>query len=104
MAAGPQRLRWQVTTSKKGKGDPNAPFKQALALATRTLAGDSGLNVVYSTDTPGVKGATVTLPQPSRAPSRKEIAVLRGHADSIALTLACHDDALHSKLAPPTGL
>jgi cobaltochelatase CobT len=93
-----------VTTSKKGKGDPNSPFKHALALATRTLAGDSALNVVYSSDAPGVKGATVTLPQPSRAPSRKEIAVLRGHADSIALSLACHDDALHSRLVPPTGL
>jgi cobaltochelatase CobT len=93
-----------VTTSKKSKGDPNSPFKQALALATRTLAGDSALNVVYSSDAPGMKGATVTLPQPSRAPSRKEIAVLRGHADSIALSLACHDDTLHSKLAPPSGL
>jgi cobaltochelatase CobT len=93
-----------VTTSKKAKGDPNSPFKQALALATRTLAGDSALNVVYSSDAPGVKGATVTLPQPSRAPSRKEIAVLRGHADSIALSLACHDDTLHSRLAPPSGL
>ncbi len=93
-----------MTTSKKAKGDPNSPFKQALALATRTLAGDSALNVVYSSDAPGVKGATVTLPQPSRAPSRKEIAVLRGHADSIALSLACHDDTLHSRLAPPSGL
>jgi cobaltochelatase CobT len=93
-----------MSSSKKSKGDPNTPFKQALALATRTLAGDSSLNVVYSADAPGVKGATISLPQPSRVPSRKEIAVLRGHADSIALTLACHDDALHAKLAPPAGL
>jgi cobaltochelatase CobT len=93
-----------MSTTKKSKGDPNSPFKQALALATRTLAGDSALNVVYSTEAPSVKGATVSLPQPSRAPSRKEISVLRGHADSIALTLACHDDALHARLAPPAGL
>jgi cobaltochelatase CobT len=93
-----------MSTTKKSKGDPNSPFKQALALATRTLAGDSALNVVYSTEAPSVKGATISLPQPSRAPSRKEISVLRGHADSIALTLACHDDALHARLAPPAGL
>jgi cobaltochelatase CobT len=93
-----------MSSSQKRKGDPNTPFKQALAVATRTLAGDSSVDVVYSTDAPGMKGATVTLPQPSRAPSRKEIAVLRGHADSIALTIACHDDMLHSRLAPPAGL
>ena len=93
-----------MSSTKKSKGDPNSTFKQALATATRTLAGDSALNVVYSTEAPGVKGDTISLPQPSRVPSRKEIAVLRGHADSIALTLACHDDALHSKLAPPAGL
>jgi cobaltochelatase CobT len=45
-----------------------------------------------------------TLPQPSRAPTKKEIAVLRGHADSLALTLACHDASMHARLAPRGGL
>jgi cobaltochelatase CobT len=90
--------------SQKRKNDPVAPFKQALALATRALAGDAQLNVVYSSDAPGVKGDTLNLPQPSRAPSRKEIAVLRGYADSLALTVACHDERLHARLAPPSGL
>jgi cobaltochelatase CobT len=93
-----------MSSSQKRKGDPNSAFKQALTLCTRALAGDSALNVVFSAETPGVKGATVTLPQPSRAPSRKEVAVLRGHADSLALTLACHDDKLHARLVPPAGL
>ena len=90
--------------SQKRKNDPGTPFKQALALATRALAGNPALSVTYSAEAPGVKGTTVTLPQPSRSPSRKEVAVLRGHADSIALTLACHDDALHARLAPPAGM
>jgi cobaltochelatase CobT len=90
--------------SQKRKNDPGTPFKQALALATRALAGNPSLSVTYSAEAPGVKGTTVTLPQPSRSPSRKEVAVLRGHADSIALTLACHDDALHARLAPPAGM
>jgi cobaltochelatase CobT len=51
-----------MSTPKKSKGDPNSPFKQALAMATRTLAGDGTLNVVYSADIPGVKGAPVPLP------------------------------------------
>jgi cobaltochelatase CobT len=93
-----------MSSSQKRKGDPNLAFKQALAMTTRAIAGDGALNVVYAAESPGVKGTTVTLPQPARAPSRKEVAVLRGHADSIALTLACHDEKLHSRLAPPAGL
>ncbi len=93
-----------MPTSPKRKSDPGLPFKQALASATRALAGDDELQVVYSTETPSLKGHTATLPQPSRSPSKKEIAVLRGHADSIALTVACHDAALHARLAPPAGL
>jgi cobaltochelatase CobT len=33
----------------------------------------------------------------------REIAVVRGWADSLALTLACHDAKLHRKLAPQSG-
>ncbi|WP_088343573.1 MULTISPECIES: cobaltochelatase subunit CobT [Rhodomicrobium] len=93
-----------MPTSNKRKSDPGLPFKQALAAATRALAGDDELQVVYSAETPSLKGHTATLPQPSRAPSRKEVAVLRGHADSLALTVACHNPALHAKLAPSAGM
>ncbi len=91
-------------SSQKRKTDPGLPFKQALALATRALAASPTLNVTYSAEAPSVRGNTVTLPQPSRSPSKKEVAVLRGHADSIALALACHDDALHARLAPSAGV
>ena len=37
------------------------------------------------------------------APSRREIAVVRGWADSLALTAACHDAKLHNRLAPAAG-
>src|SRR6185436_1900744 len=36
-------------------------------------------------------------------PSRKEVAVIRGWADSLALTAACHDVRLHNRLAPKAG-
>ncbi len=88
----------------KRKSDPGLPFKQALASATRALAGDEELQVLYSTEVPSLKGKTATLPQPSRSPSKKELAILRGHADSLALTVACHDDALHARLAPAAGM
>jgi cobaltochelatase CobT len=45
----------------------------------------------------------VLLPEPSRVPSLREIAVIRGWADSFALTAGCHDAKLHNRLAPSSG-
>jgi cobaltochelatase CobT len=36
-------------------------------------------------------------------PSQREIAVIRGWADSFALTAGCHDVKLHNRLAPVSG-
>ena len=43
------------------------------------------------------------LQEPPRAPSPKDIAVVRGWADSIALNIGCHDAKIHRRLAPPPG-
>jgi cobaltochelatase CobT len=40
------------------------------------------------------------LPEPPRRLTAGDVAILRGNADSMALRLACHDSALHRKLAP----
>jgi cobaltochelatase CobT len=45
----------------------------------------------------------VSLPEPSRIPTAKEIAIIRGWADSLALTAAVHDPKMHRKLAPEAG-
>src|SRR5262249_58806347 len=52
---------------------------------------------------PEIGGKLVQLPEPSRAPSAREVAVVRGWADSLALTAACHDPRLHARLAPRSG-
>jgi cobaltochelatase CobT len=93
-----------VPTPPKRKVDPGLPFKRDLALATRAIAGDDQLQVLYSTDTPNLRGHTATLPQLSRVPTQQEIAILRGHADSMALTIACHNPALHARLLPAMGV
>jgi len=92
-----------MANSSKKKPDPLAPFKRAVTLATRTLAGSKSMNVVFGSDAPGCDGKTVRLPQPSRAMSRKEVSIIRGHADSIALMISMHDAKLHASLAPPAG-
>jgi cobaltochelatase CobT len=92
-----------MPVSPKRKDGPAEPFKQALATATRAVAGDETLKVVYGSDPPGLSGDTARLPEPSRVPTKAEIAAIRGYADSAALTLACHDPKLHRRLAPGGG-
>jgi cobaltochelatase CobT len=87
----------------KKKEAPSEPFKRALALAVRSIAGDGALQVGYGAGKPEIDGKTVTLPEPSRLPSRREIAVIRGWADSLALTAAVHDAKVHRRLAPGAG-
>jgi len=87
----------------KRKEAPLDPFKRALTLATRSIAADSAVEVIFSNEPPGLFGKTARLPEPSRVPTRNEIAVIRGHADAAALSVACHDPALHARLAPPSG-
>jgi cobaltochelatase CobT len=95
------------TSNRKpaGKAEtPNEPFKQALASCTRALARQPGLEVAFSADKPSLitspEGAKARLPEPPRKPNPREAAVVRGLADSFALRLACHSDALHRRLAP----
>ena len=85
----------------------NEPLKHALASCTRALARQPGLEVVFSADKPSLitspEGAKARLPEPPRKPNPREAAVVRGLANSFALRLACHNDALHRRLAPQSA-
>jgi len=85
------------------KEAPAEPFKRVLGLCVRAIAGDGEVQVSYAPGKPEIDGKLVQLPEPSRVPSRKEVAVIRGWADSLALTAACHDAKLHNRLAPKAG-
>jgi len=91
------------TPANKRKEAPAEPLKRAIALASRAIAADEQLQVTYATGAPVLDGKTMKLPEPSRAPSKAEVAILRGHADSLALTAACHDPKIHARLAPHQG-
>lgn len=82
---------------------PVEPFKRALASTVRAIAGDGDLEISYSAGRPSLTGKAVQLPEPSRVPTSREIAVARGWADSLALTAACHDEKVHRQLAPQAG-
>ncbi len=85
------------------KEAPVEPFKRALGTACRAIAGDHELAVNFGPGQPDVAGHVMHLPEPSRLPGAREIAVLRGWADGLALRSACHDTKVHSKLAPSAG-
>ena len=87
----------------KRKEAPLDPFKRAVTQTTRSIAADSAVEVVFTSEPPGLAGKTARLPEPSRVPTRAEIAVIRGHADAAALSIACHDADLHENLAPSGG-
>ncbi len=87
----------------KRKEAPLDPFKRALTQTTRSIAADGAVEVVFTSEPPGLAGKTARVPEPSRVPTKNEISVIRGHADAAALAVACHDDSLHRSLAPSGG-
>ncbi len=92
-----------MSTSPKRKEGPVEPFKRALSSATRAVAGDDTLQVVFGSDAPGLHEGVARVPEPPRAPSKQDIAAIRGHADALALRAACHDAKIHRKIVPPSG-
>jgi cobaltochelatase CobT len=97
----------KAPTNRKpaGKADaPNEPFKRAIASCTRAMSRRPELEISFAADKPaltsGVDGAKARLPEPPRKPNPREAAILRGLADSMALRLACHDEAVHRRFAP----
>src|SRR5215470_5568428 len=92
-----------MASAPKQKESPTEPFKRVLGLAVRAIAGDGEVQVSYAPGKPEIDGKLVQLPEPSRVPSAREVAVVRGWADSLALTAACHDPRLHARLAPKAG-
>ncbi len=83
---------------------PNEPFKQAVATALRAMAQTRELEVTFAADKPALvghgEGAKARLPEPPRRMGPAEAAIVRGHADAMALKLALHDEAVHRKIAP----
>jgi cobaltochelatase CobT len=82
------------------KEAPTEPFKRAVTSCLRAIARHPEIEVAFAAERPGLAGGKARLPEPPRRLSREDAAIVRGHADSIALRLACHDAAVHRKLMP----
>src|SRR5437764_6410767 len=82
------------------KDSPPEPFKRAVTGCLRAIARKPELEVAFAAERPGIVGGKARLPEPPRKLSGPDAAIVRGHADSIALKLACHDPLVHRKLVP----
>jgi cobaltochelatase CobT len=82
------------------KEAPTEPFKRAVTACLRAIAKKPELEVTFAAERPGLSPGKARLPEPARKMTRRDAAIVRGHADSIALKLACHDPKVHRKLMP----
>jgi cobaltochelatase CobT len=82
------------------KEAPAEPLKRSIAGCMRAVAQKPDLEVTFASDRPALMGDKARLPEPPRRLNPQDVAVLRGHSDSMALRLACHDAAVHRRLAP----
>src|SRR5262250_1706675 len=82
------------------KDSPTEPFKRAVTGCLRAIAKKPELEVAFAAERPGLQGGKVRLPEPPRKLSAQDAAIVRGHADSIALKLACHDPSVHRRQMP----
>ena len=89
-----------IKSKPSAKEAPTEPFKRAVAGAMRALARKAELEVSFAAERPGLMGGKARLPEPARKLTRGEAAIVRGHADALALRLACHDPAVHRRLQP----
>jgi cobaltochelatase CobT len=89
-----------IKPKTNSKEAPTEPFKRAVAGCMRALARKPDLDISYAAERPGMAGGKARLPEPPRKLSPQDAAIVRGHADSIALRLACHDPSVHRRQMP----
>ena len=95
-----------MTTNRKPASkseSPQEPFRRAVASCMRAISRHPELDVGFGTEKPSLIAGEVPkarLPEPPRKITARDAALVRGHSDAMALRLACHNDAVHRKLAP----
>jgi cobaltochelatase CobT len=75
-------------------------FKSVLTGASRALAHEPEVEVSWTADTPSQTGNSFRVPMPGRSLPPAQAMEARGFADSFALKLRHHNEALHNRRAP----
>ena len=80
--------------------EPIDLFRRVLAGASRAIAKDPDVEVVFASDNAAASGKTARVPSPGAGLEPRLVAEARGAADSAALRLRYHDARLHARNAP----
>ena len=75
-------------------------FRQALTGAARAIGRDAEAEVAWTSDAPAMQGKAIRVPMPGRTLPYEQAREARGFADSFALRLRHHDEALHRRNMP----
>ncbi|MDE8654110.1 cobaltochelatase subunit CobT [Novosphingobium album (ex Liu et al. 2023)] len=79
---------------------PADRFKAVLAGASRAIAHEPEIEVNWTADAPSASGTQFRVPMPGRSLPRGAAMEARGFADSFALRLRHHNEAMHTRGAP----
>ncbi|WP_068073110.1 cobaltochelatase subunit CobT [Novosphingobium lentum] len=75
-------------------------FRSVLAGTARAISHEAEVDVAWTADAPSQSGGNLRVPMPGRALAPAQVAEARGVADSFALRLRHHNEALHNRAAP----
>jgi cobaltochelatase CobT len=75
-------------------------FKLALTGAARAIAHEPDADVSWTADAPALQGNSLRVPMPGRTLPPEQAREARGVADSFALKLRHHNEALHRRSGP----
>ena len=79
---------------------PLDEFRRVLAGASRAIARDRDVEIVYAAEPGPATGKTARVPSPGPSLESRLVAEARGAADAAALRLRFHDAAVHRVAAP----
>ena len=88
------------TRNKSKTGAEADSFKRAMTVCMRAISGDNEFEVAFAKERPALAGNRARLPELPKKATAFDIAVTRGLGDSMALKRACHDNRIHTRLAP----
>ncbi|BEV01417.1 cobaltochelatase subunit CobT [Novosphingobium olei] len=79
---------------------PLDQFRSVLAGTARALADEPEIEVAWTADGASQSGGNMRVPMPGRSLPAEQVAEARGFADSMALRLRLHNEAVHRAGAP----
>jgi cobaltochelatase CobT len=79
---------------------PLEAFRLVLGGTARALAREPELEVSFTAEAPSASYKQIRVPMPSRSLPPQAVSEARGFADSFALKLRHHNQALHERMAP----